>query len=68
LSSIADADVKGVPPSCCQACCCGATQEHVHIKTKEGENKVLKLPKEEGATVSRKILNQIEVAQRMERS
>jgi hypothetical protein len=68
LSTISDADVKGVPPSCWQACCCGATQEHVHVKTDSGETKILRLPMEEGSVVGRKILNQMEVAQRMERS
>lgn len=69
LSSVTDADVKGVPPNCCQQCCCGLTQEHIYVKANGGtETKVLKLQREEGATVSRKILNQVEVMQRMERN
>ena len=69
LSNVTDADVKGVPPNCCQQCCCGHTQEHIYVKANGGaETKVLKLPKEEGAAVSRKILNQVEIMQRMERN
>ncbi|CAB9531125.1 expressed unknown protein [Seminavis robusta] len=68
LSNVTDVDVKGVPPSCCQQCCCGATQEHVFVKTNAEATKVLKLTKEEGSSVSRKILNQVELMQRMERS
>ena len=69
LSNVTDADVKGVPPSCCQQCCCGKTQEHIYVKANGGtETKVMKLTKEEGATVARKILNQVEVMQRMERN
>lgn len=68
LSNVNDADVKGVPPSCLQACCCGKTQEHIYVKTSSGETKLLKLPREEGAGVSRKILNQVEIMQRMERN
>lgn len=68
LSGINDADVKGVPPSCWQQCCCGATQEHVCIKTSSEGDKILKLPEGEGQTVARTIKNQVEVMQRMERN
>lgn len=68
LSNIQDADLKGVPPSCCDACCMGSTQEHIHIQTSTEGVKILKLPKGEGAEVARKLKNQVEVMQRMERS
>lgn len=68
LSNVVDADVKGVPPSCCQACCCGKTQEHIYVRTNDGEIKIMKLSQEEGAVVSRKILNQVEQMQRIERN
>jgi len=69
LSHITDADVKGVPPSCFhQCCCCGKVQEHVILTTSVEGNKVLKLPKGEGQVAARKIKNQVEVMQRMERS
>jgi len=67
ISHITDADVRGVPPSCCQQVCCGKTQEHIYVKA-DGETKILKLTKEEGAPVARKILNQVEIMQRMERN
>lgn len=70
LTEINDADVKGVPPGCChQMCCCAATQEHVLITTNQSkEPKVLKLPRDVGQDVARKIKNQVEIMQRMERS
>ncbi|KAL7565967.1 hypothetical protein ACA910_008422 [Epithemia clementina (nom. ined.)] len=69
LSEITDADVKGVPPGCCQAiCCCGVTQEHVILTTGAEGEKVLKLPKDVGQDVARRVKNQVEIMQRMERS
>ena len=70
LSNVTDADVKGVPPTCCQqVCCCGKPQEHIYLKTNiDAKEKIMKLEKEVGANVSRKILNQVEIMQRMERS
>jgi len=69
LSHITDADVKGVPPSCFhQCCCCGKVQEHVLLKTSAEGEKILKLPKGEGQVAARKIKNQVEIMQRMERS
>ena len=69
LSHVTDADVVGDPPSCCQqVCCCGKPQEKIHIRTRDDGDKILRLKKQEGAAVARKILNQVEVMQRMERS
>lgn len=69
LSQITDADVEGVPPTCFQqCCCCGATQEWVHIKTSSEGEKILKLHTQEGQVAVRKIKNQVEIMQRMERS
>ena len=69
LSHVTDVDINGVPPSCCQQVCCGKKQEHVVVKSSGGqETKVLKLTKEEGSVCCRKILNAVEVMQRMERS
>ena len=52
-------------------CCCGATtQEHVHIlvANKKGIQPVLRLHKPIGQEVSRKLKNQVEIMQMMERS
>ena len=69
LSQITDADVKGVPPNCiAQTCCCGDTQEHVVITTKAEGAKILRLKKNEGQQVARRIKNQVESMQVMERS
>lgn len=70
LSEINDTDVKGVPPGCChQMCCRAVTQEHVLITTNQSkEPKVMKLRKDVGQDVARKIKNQVEIMQRMERS
>ena len=69
LSQITDADVKGVPPNCiAQTCCCGETQEHVVITTKAEGAKILRLKKNEGQQVARRIKNQVETMQVMERS
>lgn len=69
LSEIRDIDLQGVSPTFFNACCCcGAPQEHVHITTGAEGEKVMKLRKDEGVDVQRKIKNQVEQMQRMERS
>jgi SAM domain (Sterile alpha motif) len=70
LSNIQDVDVEGIPPPCIQQCCCGAkTQEHLKIQTSnDSERIILKLQKGTGQEVARKIKNQVEVMQRMERN
>ena len=69
LSKVSDADVKGVPPGCLQqTCCCAETQEHVTLLTNNEGDKVLKLHKDEGQQVARRIKTQVEAMQRMERS
>lgn len=68
LTHIADADVKGVAAPCCQQVfCCGKGMDRVEIKTSSDGNKALKLKRGEGEPVSRKIMNQVEEAQRIER-
>jgi len=68
LTHIVDADLKGHPPPCCQQIfCCAKGQDHVRIKTTSDGNKILKLKKGQGELVSRKILNQVEEAQKIER-
>mmetsp|Transcript_2971 Transcript_2971/g.6671 ORF Transcript_2971/g.6671 Transcript_2971/m.6671 type:complete len:221 (+) Transcript_2971:193-855(+) len=69
LSNVKDIDVEGVPPPCFQQCCCGAQpQEHVHIRTNNEGDKVLVLRKGPGQEVARKIKNQVETMQMMERN
>jgi len=69
VSGIVDADVKGVSPPCLyQICCCGAMQEHIHVETAAEGEKILRLPKGEGQAAARKIKNQVETMQMMERS
>ena len=75
LSNVEDVDIVGIAPPCIQQCCCNAkTQEHIKIKTRvdsrRGRNnsKILKLNKPEGENVSRKIKNQVEIMQMMERN
>jgi len=68
LTNVSDADVKGVPPPCCQQIfCCGDGQDHIILKTSSDGEKVLKIGKGEGEVVSRMILNQVEEAQKIER-
>jgi hypothetical protein len=67
LTHITDADVKGDRPPCTQeVCCCAKSLDVLTIKTSNGE-KVMKLHMGEGEAVSKKILNQVEEAQQMER-
>lgn len=69
LSNVTDTDVEGVPPPCFQECCCGGqTQEHVHVRTDNEGEKILKLEKGNGQKVARMIKNQVEQMQMMERS
>eukprot|EP00543_Licmophora_paradoxa_P006327 CAMPEP_0202449310 /NCGR_PEP_ID=MMETSP1360-20130828/8049_1 /ASSEMBLY_ACC=CAM_ASM_000848 /TAXON_ID=515479 /ORGANISM="Licmophora paradoxa, Strain CCMP2313" /LENGTH=219 /DNA_ID=CAMNT_0049067189 /DNA_START=20 /DNA_END=679 /DNA_ORIENTATION=- len=68
LSGIQSADVEGVPPGCFHQICCGAPQEHIHVLTSGEGEKILKLKQDEGQEVARKIKNQVEAMQRMERS
>jgi len=73
LSNVVDVDVDGIPPPCFQECCCGAkTQEHVRVnvrdQTKGKAITTLKCNKPDGEMISRKIKNQVEVMQMMERS
>jgi hypothetical protein len=68
LTHVTDADVKGKPPPCCQqVLCCAKAQDHITIKTTSDGTKVLVLHKGKGEVISRKILNQVEEAQKMER-
>ena len=69
--NVKDVNVDGIPPPCMDECCCGATtQEHVHIlvANKKGIQPVLRLHKPIGQEASRKLKNQVEIMQMMERS
>ena len=69
LSEVTDTDVEGVPPGCLQqVCCCGDTLEHVKIQTSSEGEKVLILHKDVGQDVARRLKNQVETMQQMERS
>jgi hypothetical protein len=75
LSNVNDVDVDGIPPPCIQQCCCGAkTHEHIHVNLSNNKNteqqgsQILKLKKPIGEEVSRKIKNQVEIMQMMERN
>jgi hypothetical protein len=68
LTHVADADVRGVPAPCVQQiCCCGVPQDHIEIKTTVEGQKILVLPQGEGEVIARKITNQVEEAQKIER-
>ena len=69
--NVRDVELEGVPPPCVQQCfCCAKSQEHVRVNLSEPKNgcELLRLKKGEGQDVSRKIKNQVEVMQVMERS
>ena len=69
LSEIRDVDMQGVSPTCFNACCCcGAPQEHLRLTTGAEGEKVLRLKKGQGTDLQRKIKNQVEQMQVMERS
>jgi hypothetical protein len=69
LSHVKDVDLQGIPPSCCAQFFCGAkVREHVQIKVDDHPEVTLKLYKGDGEAVSRKIRNQVEVMQMMERN
>jgi hypothetical protein len=62
------ADVRGESPNCCHlVCCCGHPLDHVRVTTSTDGIKTLTLRKGEGESVSRKIMNQVEETQRIER-
>jgi len=77
LSNVIDVDVDGIPPPCIQECCCGAkTQEHVRVNVRDQSSsqrgnkaiQILKCKKPDGQFIARKIKNQVEIMQMMERS
>lgn len=47
--------------------CCGSGRDELLLKTSSDGEKLLKLEKGQGDVVSRKIMNQVEEAQRIER-
>merc|ERR1712043_92675 len=68
LTHVTSVDVEGTSPPCCQLIfCCGQTVDKIEIKTTVEGDKILTLQKGEGETFSKKVLNQIEEAQQMER-
>mmetsp|Transcript_3472 Transcript_3472/g.5099 ORF Transcript_3472/g.5099 Transcript_3472/m.5099 type:complete len:217 (+) Transcript_3472:113-763(+) len=68
LTHITSVDVEGTSPPCCQLIfCCGKTVDKVELKTTVEGDKIMTLPKGDGVPLSKKILNQIEEAQVMER-
>jgi len=71
LSNISNVEVEGVPPPCIDQCfCCAKDQEHVKINLEHPENglEILRLKKGDGTAMSRKLKNQVEIMQTMERS
>ena len=72
LVTVKDATVVVIPPDSCGQdhcrCCCPATQEQVYVKTMYNKVMILKLPREEGETVARRILCQAKALQPMERA
>ncbi len=71
LSNVRDVELEGVPPPCIQQClCCAKEQEHVRVNLSEPPNgcELLRLEKGEGQLMSRKLKNQVEIMQVMERS
>lgn len=63
LTYITDADIKGEAPPCIELyCCCGKPRDHIVIKSSDGMKELI-LKRGEGATVSKKIMNQVEEAQ-----
>mmetsp|Transcript_16556 Transcript_16556/g.20611 ORF Transcript_16556/g.20611 Transcript_16556/m.20611 type:complete len:218 (-) Transcript_16556:155-808(-) len=69
LTHVTSVDVQSkAPPFCQLVFCCGRTMEKVEIKTQVEGDKIITLEKDEGIySFSKKILNQIEEAQQMER-
>jgi len=71
LSNISNVELEGVPPPCMdQCCCCAKEHEHVivNLSTPENGREILRLKKGDGAAMKRKLKNQVEIMQRMERS
>jgi len=69
LSGINDVDFSSEPPGCIgQIFCCERVQEKIEIETNSEGTKTLQLRKEVGEDAAQKIKQQVEVAQRMERS
>jgi hypothetical protein len=67
LTHVTDADVRGERAPCTQEiCCCAKALDVINIKSTDGE-KQIRLHMGEGEAVSRKILNQVEEAQKIER-
>lgn len=61
-------DIKGDAPDCFHLIfCCAKSLDRVRVRTSSDGTKELVLPKGEGEPVSRKIMNQVEEAQQMER-
>eukprot|EP00536_Pseudo-nitzschia_multiseries_P003267 jgi/Psemu1/284308/fgenesh1_pg.49_\ len=74
LCNVDDVDVDGVPPPFLLECfCCAIPHEYVRINVSDHETHhpegatVLKLKKHVGQEVKRKIQNQVEIMQKMER-
>ena len=74
LCNVDDVDVDGVPPPFfLECCCCASPQEFVRVNVRSHEThhpegaQILKLKKGVGQEVKRKIQNQVEIMQLMER-
>mmetsp|Transcript_12212 Transcript_12212/g.26937 ORF Transcript_12212/g.26937 Transcript_12212/m.26937 type:complete len:225 (-) Transcript_12212:123-797(-) len=67
LTHVKDVDVEGKSPTCAQACCCGKPLEMVIITADPDGKKTLTLDVGEGDKLSKLIMNQVELMQRMER-
>lgn len=71
LSNISNVELEGIPPPCIDQCCfCAKGKEHVIVNLEHPENgrEVLRLKKGDGAAMQRKLKNQVEIMQMMERS
>jgi len=71
LSNISNVDIKTNPPPCVEEfCCCANAQEHVivNLEVPEKGREVLRLKKGDGEAMKRKLINQVEIMQMMERS
>eukprot|EP00588_Corethron_pennatum_P013587 CAMPEP_0194265818 /NCGR_PEP_ID=MMETSP0169-20130528/934_1 /TAXON_ID=218684 /ORGANISM="Corethron pennatum, Strain L29A3" /LENGTH=222 /DNA_ID=CAMNT_0039006369 /DNA_START=96 /DNA_END=764 /DNA_ORIENTATION=+ len=69
LSTVQDVDFHSIPPSCVGQLCCGMRVKDTIVIDVGGDGKkVMVLRKKQGEEVTKRIKQQVEVSQRMERS
>ena len=68
LSTVQDVDFHSIPPSCIGQLCCGMRVKDTIIIDVGTGKKVIVLRRKEGDEVTKRIKQQVEVSQRMERS